>query len=148
MEFSKICLIHYKSILFKLNLSLQYFALTCCAHFALPTAPHLIGRQREDGDGVPTLHLPHHRVLTHSSQQLHSVNGWRKSKQSSFVWLSLWLCVKEGGLLTSLQDEAGVSAPVPHQLPQQLETEKHSHLKLFLSQHQIKSQRNFMKEPC
>lgn len=69
-------------------------AQTCCAHLALSTAPHLIGRQREDGDRVPTLHLSHHRVLTHSSQQLHAVYRWRKGKKRAvFIkrcWLNLW----------------------------------------------------------
>lgn len=72
-------------------------ALTCCAHLALSTAPHLIGRQREDGDGVPTLHLSHHRVLTHSSQQLHAVYRWRKGIRALFIkrcWLNLWLWMR------------------------------------------------------
>lgn len=48
--------------------------------------------------------------------------------------LAEYLTMHEGPLLTSLQDEAGVCAPVPHQLPQQLETEKNSYLKPFLGQ--------------
>lgn len=40
---------------------------TCCARLAVSRAPHFVGRQGEDGDRVPPLHLSHHGVLTDSA---------------------------------------------------------------------------------
>lgn len=49
----------------------------------VPGAPHLVGCHGEDGDGVPSLHLSHDRVLPHAAQQLNTVNRC--------------VCVGEGG---------------------------------------------------
>lgn len=51
---------------------------TCCARLAVSRAPHFVGRHREDGHRVTTLHLSHHRVLAHAAQQLHAVYRWNK----------------------------------------------------------------------
>lgn len=49
---------------------------TCFIHLWLSGAPHLIGCYGEDGHRVATVHLSHHRVLTHPAQQLHAVYRW------------------------------------------------------------------------
>lgn len=98
---------------------------TCRARLCLPRPPHLIGCQWEDGHRVASFNLPHHRVLTHSAQQLHAVYGWNNSKVWCYhdssvtsLWSGWW-----ADSLTSFQDEAGVCAPTSHQLSEHLWTD-------------------------
>lgn len=73
------------------------------AHLSVPGAPHLVRRHRENGDGVTTLHLSHHRVLSDSPQQLHAI-------------------------YRSFQDEVCICASVSHQLLEDLRRSSSQHL--------------------
>lgn len=160
---------------------------TCFIHLWLSGAPHLIGCYGEDGHRVATVHLSHHRVLTHPAQQLHAVYRWDtnththcqnrvmgkdessffkvpypttpflkpsssythlQSSQNSLrlratkVYCHFFFYIKRylmsfcsdhdylllRFLLTSLQDEAGVSAPVSHQLSEHLWKDERNHI--------------------